>query len=69
MAPKELTLKESLKKLEAILAWFERQETVDIEEGLAQAKEGSKLLKFCKEKLKKAENEFHAVKKELEKES
>lgn len=58
--------KENIKSLEKILAWFESQETIDLEEGLVQVKEGTRLLKLCKERLREAENEFQAVKKDLE---
>lgn len=59
--------KENIKGLEKILAWFESEESIDIEEGIEQIKEGAKLLKLCKERLKEAENEFEAVKNDLDK--
>ncbi len=59
--------KENIKGLEKILAWFEAQDSVDLEEGLEQVKEGARLLKLCKERLKEAENEFQAVKADLDK--
>jgi len=58
-------LSESLKKLEKIVNWFELQEEVDVEKGLEKVKEGVKLIKASKERLKKVENEFEEVKKEL----
>lgn len=58
--------KENIKSLEKILSWFESQDSIDLEEGLAQVKEGTKLLALCKERLKEAENEFQAVKRELD---
>lgn len=58
-------LKNSLKKLEAIIAWFDAQEEVDVEAGLDRVKEGVALIKASKERLKKLENEFEEVKKEL----
>jgi len=63
---KKQSLGESLKKLEEIVAWFESQEEVDVEEGLAKVKAGAVLVKESREKLKEAENEFEIVKKELE---
>lgn len=63
---KKQSLGESLKKLEAIVAWFENQEEVDVEEGLAKVKAGAVLVKESREKLREAENEFEIVKKELE---
>ncbi len=63
---KKPSLGESLKKLEGIVSWFEEQQEVDVEEGLAKVKEGAVLVKACREKLKEAENEFEIVKRELE---
>ncbi len=65
---KSLSLGESLKKLEGIVAWFDNQEEVDVELGLEKVKEGVALIKSSKARLKDVENEFEVVKKELEKE-
>jgi len=59
-------LSESLKKLEEITQWFNGQEEVDVEKGLEKVKEGAKLIKASRERLKEVENEFKDVKKELE---
>jgi len=59
-------LSESLKKLEEIANWFESQEEIDVERGLEKVKEGAKLIKASKERLKKVENEFEEIKKEME---
>lgn len=56
----------SLNRLRAIVEWFEGQEEVDIEEGLRKVKEGSSLIKDLRTKLKKVENEFEEIRKELE---
>ena len=61
-------LKNSLKRLEEIGEWFDKQEEVDVEAGLEQVKEGVALIKASRERLKKLENEFEEVKKELEEE-
>lgn len=63
---KEINLTQSLKKLEEIVEWFEQQEEIDVEKGLEKVKEGVKLIKASRERLKKVENEFEEVKKELE---
>lgn len=55
----------SLKKLEEISHWFDEQEEVDVERGLEKVKEGVKLIKAGRERLKEVENEFEDVKKEL----
>ncbi len=60
-------LSESLKKLEKIAEWFEAQEEIDVEQGLEKVKEGAQLIKISKERLKKVENEFEEVKRELDK--
>jgi exodeoxyribonuclease VII small subunit len=65
---KETNLTQSLKKLEEIVEWFEGREEVDVEKGLEKVKEGAALIKASKERLKKVENEFEEVKKELEEE-
>ena len=59
-------LGESLEKLEKIAEWFKSQEEVDVEQGLEKVKEGARLIKVSKERLKKVENEFEEVKKELD---
>ncbi|MBI5221102.1 MAG: exodeoxyribonuclease VII small subunit [Candidatus Liptonbacteria bacterium] len=64
-AEKENKISGSLGKLEQIVAWFEQQEEVDVELGLLKVKEGAALIKELKEKLKKVENEFEEIKKDL----
>lgn len=59
------TLKESLKKLKGIIAWFDQQEEVDVEAGLEKVKEGAQLIKESRAELKNLENEFEKVKKDL----
>lgn len=58
-------LKDSLKKLEQIIKWFDEQTEPDVETGLEKVKEGVALIKESKERLKKLENEFEEVKKGL----
>ncbi len=54
-----------MKKLRAIIEWFESQEEVDVEKGLEKVKEGAALLKTSKTRLKELENEFEDIKKTL----
>jgi len=61
----KISLSESLKKLEAISEWFNNQEEVDVEKGLEKVREGTKLVKLSRARLKEVENEFEDVKKEL----
>jgi len=65
MSMKKESLSESLKKLEAITEWFERQETVDVEAALEKVKEGVVLIRESKTRLREVENEFEIVKKSL----
>lgn len=62
---KENSLGESLQQLRTIADWFESQEEIDIEEGLAKVKEASVLIKESRERLQKLENEFIEVKKKM----
>lgn len=66
---KETNLTESLKKIEEIVEWFENQREVDVEKGIEKVKEGVALIKSSRERLKKVENEFEEVKKELDAET
>lgn len=68
MSMKKGSLSESLKELEAITAWFERQESIDVEQALEKVKSGVALIKESKVRLKEIENEFTVVKQELGKE-
>ena len=61
----KINLSQTLKKLEEITEWFNSQEEVDIEKGLEKVKEGVKLVKASRARLKEVENEFEDVKKEL----
>lgn len=66
MADKKVNLKESLGKLNDIVAWFEEQDEVDVETGLEKVKEGAKLVKDCKTRLSEIENEFETIQKQVE---
>lgn len=60
---KKINISESLKKLEAIADWFEKEKDLDVEEGLEKVKAGGELIKALKERLKEVENEFNEIKK------
>lgn len=64
---KEKNLSENLKKLTKISEWFEKQEEVDIEEGLEKIKEAAKIIKETKKSFEEVENEFEEIKKDIEK--
>ncbi len=55
-----------LKRLGAIVSWFESQKEMDVEKALEQVKEGVMLIKDSKERLKEIENEFKEIKKSIE---
>ncbi len=65
---KPTNLKESLKKLNEIVEWFESQEEVDVEAGLEKVKEGAELVKACKKRLSEIENEFEEIQRDAENE-
>ena len=60
---KKHNLKEYLKQIEKITAWFDDQEEIDIEEALKKVKEASGLIKLGKERLAEIENEFKEIRK------
>ncbi len=66
MVQKKDNLTKSLKEIEEIVNWFEKQDEIDVEEGIKKVKTGAKLIKESKKRLKEIENEFEDVKKELE---
>jgi hypothetical protein len=61
-----INLSENLKKLQEIADWFDAQENVDIEAGLAKVKESVTLIKECRVRLADVQNQFNEVKKEIE---
>jgi exodeoxyribonuclease VII small subunit len=67
MPNKKESIKESMNKLENIVGWFEKQDEIDVEEGLKKVGDGASLIKRLKDKLKQTENEFVKIKKSLDK--
>lgn len=63
---KDISLKDSLKKLKDIVSWFDTQDEVDVEAGLEKVKEGVSLIKSSRKRFSELENEFEEVKKELD---
>jgi len=51
-------------ELEEINGWFQ-QEDIDLDEGLEKYKRGLELIKQCRNRLQKAEKQFHEIKKEF----
>lgn len=65
MANEEKNLQSAFKRLEKIVDDLNGKD-VDVEAGLGKFKEGVSLIKFCREQLRKTENEFERLKKEIE---
>jgi len=65
MATKGDTIREQLKELEDIAAWFEKESDFDVEEGLKKVKEGAALVKKLKDRIKAVENEFQELEADL----
>jgi exonuclease VII small subunit len=59
-------LNSNLKRLSEITEWFDKQEEIDVEEGLSKVKEAVGLIRASKERLKAVENEFEEIKKEMD---
>jgi exonuclease VII small subunit len=55
-----------LKEIEEILAWFESQDELDVEQALEKVKKAAALIKVSKDRLSKIENEFKEVKAQVE---
>lgn len=66
MEKESTNLGENLKKLSEISDWFDKMKEIDVEEGLEKVKEAVVLIKLSKERLRKIENEFEEIKKEIE---
>jgi len=60
------SLNGNLKRLAEITEWFDKQEEIDVEEGLNKVKEAADLIRASKEKLKAVENEFEEIRKEMD---
>ena len=65
---KQTNLTNNLQKLSEIADWFDKQESVDIEEGLLKVKAAAILIKESKERLQAIENEFVEIKKSIDEE-
>jgi len=65
MAKEEKNLQSAFEQLEKIVDDLGEKD-IDIEASLEKFKEGVSLIKFCQEQLKKAENEFEKLRKEIE---
>lgn len=61
----KVNLTESLEELNGIVQWFEDQDNVDVEVGLAKVREAAKLIKSSKTRLAEIENEFKEIEKEI----
>jgi len=55
----------AIKELEEINHWFQ-SEDIDLDEGLLKFRRGLALIKQCKMRIKRVENEFTEIKREFE---
>lgn len=62
-------LKDNLDALKNIVAWFDNQTEVDVEQGLEKVKLGAELVKKTKARLSEIENEFEEIQREIERDS
>jgi exonuclease VII small subunit len=58
------SLQASIKELEAITAWFEKDSDFDIEEGMKKVRDGAALVQSLKTQLTDVENEFREIQRE-----
>lgn len=58
---KSFNFAQAFEELEAITAWFEKEE-VDLDEGLKKFERGLELAKACKDKLSEVENKVKEIK-------
>ncbi|MDO8560207.1 MAG: exodeoxyribonuclease VII small subunit [bacterium] len=66
MAPPEQNFGKLMQQLQEIVDWYERQEELDLEEGLTKAKQAAELIRLCSQRLGQLENEFVKIKADLE---
>lgn len=52
------SLEQIIAELEEIILWFDKQEKVDLEEGIKKVKKGMELAKESRARLEEIENEF-----------
>lgn len=62
----KVNLTKNLEKLEEIVEWFDSEDNIDIEEALKKVRDGAKLIKAGKARLKQVENEFREIEEELD---
>jgi len=61
----EVNLTQSLVELQHIVAWFDGQDNVDVEQGLEKVRAAAVLIKNSKTRLAQIENEFREIEKEM----
>lgn len=66
MAAKQKSFKHHLEEIAEILAWFDAQDELDVEQALEKIKKAGELIKVSKKRLGEIENEFKEIEKEIE---
>lgn len=62
---KQHNLKEYLREIGKITAWFDAQGEIDIEEAMEKVKHAVGLIQSSKDRLAEVENEFQEIRKEI----
>ena len=64
MDKEKFNFTKAIKELEEINRWFQSGD-INLEEGLNKFRRGLELIKSCRKRLKKVENEFTEIKKDF----
>lgn len=66
MTTTEQNFSKLFRQLQQIVAWYDQQRELDVEEGLSKARQAAELIKLCSKRLSQLENEFVKIKAELD---
>ncbi len=66
MTTSDQSFSKNFRQLQQIVAWFDEQREIDVEEGMIKAKLAAELIQLCSHRLHQLENEFTAIKQELD---
>jgi exonuclease VII small subunit len=66
MTATDQNFSQNFRQLQQLVAWFEQQRDIDVEEGMLKAKLAAELIQRCSHRLSQLENEFTAIKQELD---
>lgn len=66
MTASDQSFSKNFRQLQQIVAWFEEQREIDVEEGMVKAKIAAELIQLCSRRLNQLENEFTVIKRDLD---